>query len=141
LYLPIVRSLLWTQTYIQIWYLLSWCRSISTKIALFDRYKFYQMRSSIKLERNPFHDYYFVTGTKFVNFNVWRLSSGIIFNYFILDSLRRMLNLNQPLTKSTAVEPVWKVRIQLIMHLSLAFSGLIPGTPPEICCQNQTKIC
>jgi len=35
------------------------------------------------------------------------------FKYFILDSLRRMLNLNQPITKSTAVEPVWKVRIKL----------------------------
>ena len=41
-----------------------------------------------------------------------------------------MLNLNQPLTKSTAVEPVWKVRIQLIMHLSLAFPGIEPRNTP-----------
>ena len=27
----------------------------------------------------------------------------------ISDSLKRMLNLNQPISKSVAVEPVWKV--------------------------------
>ena len=41
-----------------------------------------------------------------------------------------MLNLNQPLTKSTAVEPVWKVRIQLIMHLSLVFPCVDPRDTP-----------
>ena len=37
-----------------------------------------------------------------------------------------MLNLNQPLTKSTAVEPVWKVS----MPLSLAFPGIEPRNAP-----------
>ena len=31
--------------------------------------------------------------------------------YLFSDSLKRMLNLNQPITKSTAVEPVWKVSL------------------------------
>lgn len=47
-----------------------------------------------------------------------------------------MLNLNQPLTKSTAVEPVWKVRIQLII---IGFLGIdLQDTSGDLF-QGQTK--
>ena len=34
--------------------------------------------------------------------------------FLISDSLKRMLNLNQPISKSVAVEPVWKVGLTVI---------------------------
>lgn len=34
-----------------------------------------------------------------------------LYHTFILDALKQMLNLNQPLTKAVANEPTWKVLI------------------------------
>ena len=87
----------------QLQYLGSQCLCLNLKIVIF-----FIEKSSINDSLSVFatERHSFLVTVKLLSM---KNKSQIIPVRLISESLKRMLNLNQPITKSTAVEPVWKV--------------------------------